>query len=155
VPIACVHNDSISNGRCVADTMSFTESCSRCLLFSPLPRPTLAKKSVSCIPSRLCNVYTGVRLSCEGGICSRTFCAISAAMAPRSCNQNSGRCTQHLSEEPLAGAQASAPSTIPMKQTKLYWLILATNNQQKTQWLSHVIGGSMGWSCCGAPWKPM
>jgi hypothetical protein len=58
--------------RCLAKIASFNGSSGRCLIFSPLPWPTLPKKAI----------YTDMWLSCERGVGCTRCCAMSAALAP-------------------------------------------------------------------------
>jgi hypothetical protein len=74
--------------RCLAGRVSFSGSCSRCLLFSPSPCPTLPKESMHC---NAC-----MQLWWEGGVGCTWCCAMSPELMPRSCmnicDQGCGRC---------------------------------------------------------------
>jgi hypothetical protein len=77
--------------RCLAEIVSFSGSCSRCLVLSLLPCPTFPNQAKL--------------LLCEGDVGCTRCCAMSAALVPRSCNQGCGRCAHQLSER----ANASSP----------------------------------------------
>jgi hypothetical protein len=74
-------------GRYLAVRVSFTGSCSRCLICSLVPCHTLLKYSLL------------VRGCCVRHACCTRCCAMSAALAPSSCNQVYGRCAHHLIEQ--------------------------------------------------------
>jgi hypothetical protein len=80
--------------RCLAEFVSFSGSCSRCLVLSPVTMPNPPEVTKTCM-----------WLLCEGDVGCTRCCAMSAALVPRSCNPGCGRCVHQRSER----ANASSP----------------------------------------------
>jgi hypothetical protein len=73
-----------------AERLSFAERSSRCWIWSPIPCPTFPKYCIY--------LYNIIWLLYEEGVCCTRCYAMSAALAPSSCNQVYSRCAHHLSE---------------------------------------------------------
>jgi hypothetical protein len=91
-------------------------------------------------------INTCVWLWCEGAVLSRRGCAISAALAPSSCNQGRGRCAHQLSER----AQASSPwLNINHKPLKSRNCVVVESCKR---WPSCPVGLQGKWRRCVGPW---
>jgi hypothetical protein len=92
-------------------------------------------------------INTCMWLWCEGGAGCTRCCAMSAGLAPSSCNQGCGRCAHQLSERARAPRKCLNSNHKPLEQTSIEWWRRVRGGRV-------VQSGCRGkWRCCVGLWQ--